>query len=95
MDKYQNNTLVEEMDAIILLNDNYSDKGLLKGYIGDVMSNFIEKYGTIIKIKYNPRIDYIEAIEKIYFGGINNEEKTKAYYKNMTDWRHALRKCQH
>ena len=39
--------------------------------------NFFEKYGTIIKIKYNPRIDYIEAIEKTYFGGINNEEKTK------------------
>ena len=48
MDKYQNNALVEEMDAIILLNDNYSDKGLLKGYIGDVMSNFIEKYGEPI-----------------------------------------------
>lgn len=28
MDKYQNNTLVEEMDAIILLNDNYAGKGL-------------------------------------------------------------------
>lgn len=52
--KYTNNALVEEMDAIILLNDNYADKGLFKGYIGDVMDNFIEKYGFVVADFYNP-----------------------------------------
>ena len=27
------------------MNDNYAAQGLFKGYIGAVMSNFIEKYG--------------------------------------------------
>jgi len=31
--------------------------------------NFFKEYGTIIKIKYSPRIDYIEVIDKLYFGG--------------------------
>ena len=54
MDKYTNNALVEEMDAIILLNDNYAAQGLFKGYIGAVMSNFIEKYGFVVADFYNP-----------------------------------------
>ena len=48
MNKYQNNTLVEEMDDIILLNDNYADKGLFKGYIGEVMENLIEERGFVV-----------------------------------------------
>lgn len=36
---------------------------------------FFEEYGTIIKIKYSPRIDYIEVIDNIYFGGNNHDEK--------------------
>lgn len=31
--------------------------------------NFFKEYGTMIKIKYSPRIDYIEVIDKLYFGG--------------------------
>ena len=31
--------------------------------------DFFKKYGTMIKIKYAPRIDYIEVIDKLYFGG--------------------------
>ena len=31
--------------------------------------NFFENYGKIIKIKYSPRIDYLEIIDEIYFGG--------------------------
>lgn len=37
MDKYQDNGLVEEMDDIILLNENYAKEGLHAGYIGTVM----------------------------------------------------------
>lgn len=31
--------------------------------------DFFREYGTIIKIKYSPRIDYIKIIDKLYFGG--------------------------
>ena len=54
MNKYQNNALVEEMDAIILLNDNYAEQGLLKGYIGIVMENLIEERGFVVADFYNP-----------------------------------------
>lgn len=37
--------------------------------------NFFENYGTIIKTKYSPRLDYIEAVKNIYFGGNNYDEK--------------------
>ena len=37
--------------------------------------NYFEKYGTIIKMKYSPRIDYLKEINKIYFGGNKNDEK--------------------
>ena len=37
--------------------------------------NFFKEYGTIINIKYAPRIDYIEVINKLYFGGNNYDEK--------------------
>lgn len=39
--------------------------------------SFFREYGTIIKVKYNPRIDYIETINNIYFGGNNYDEKKK------------------
>ena len=54
MDKYQNNALVEEMDDIILLNDNYADKGLYAGYIGVVVENLIEKMGIVLADFFNP-----------------------------------------
>lgn len=37
--------------------------------------NYFEKYGTIIKMKYSPRIDYLKEIDKIYFGGNKNDEE--------------------
>ena len=37
--------------------------------------NYFEKYGTIIKMKYSPRIDYLKEINKIYFGGNKNDEE--------------------
>lgn len=54
MDKYKNNTLVESMDDIILLNDNYADKGLHTGYIGTVMDNYIVKFGYVVADFSNP-----------------------------------------
>lgn len=39
--------------------------------------DFFRNYGTIIKMKYSPRIDYIEVINKLYFGGNNYDEKKK------------------
>ncbi len=54
MDKYKDNSLVEEMDAIVLLNDNYIEQGLKKGYIGVVMDNLIAKEKIIIAEFFNP-----------------------------------------
>ena len=54
MDKYKNNELVEEMDAIILLNDNYADKGLRKGYIGVVVDNLMDLRGFVLVDFFNP-----------------------------------------
>ena len=34
---------------------------------------FFEKNGYLIKDKYNPRVDYIEILEKLYFSGGNDE----------------------
>ena len=66
MDKYKDNTLVEEMDAIILLNDNYAKQGLFKGYIGTVMANFIEKYGFVVADFSNPiESGYIQPVIEI------------------------------
>lgn len=31
--------------------------------------SYFEKYGYIIKDKYNPRVDYIDILNKVYFGG--------------------------
>ena len=39
--------------------------------------DFFRNYGTIIKMKYSTRIDYIEIINKLYFGGNNYDEKKK------------------
>ena len=37
--------------------------------------DFFRNYGTIIKMKYSPRIDYLKEIDKIYFGGNKNDEE--------------------
>lgn len=31
--------------------------------------SFFKEYGKIIKVKYSPRIDYLEVINNLYFGG--------------------------
>ena len=66
MNKYENNELVEEMDAIILLNDNYAEQGLFKGYIGEVMENLIEERGFVVADFSNPiKAEYIQPVIEI------------------------------
>ena len=48
------NILVDWTDDIILLNDNYADKGLYAGYIGVVVENLIEKMGIVLADFFNP-----------------------------------------
>lgn len=38
---------------------------------------FFKTYGKIIKVKYSPRIDYLNIIDNLYFGGNYNDEKKK------------------
>lgn len=89
MDKYKDNGLVEEMDAIILLNDNYADIGLFKGYIGDVMDNFIEKYGFVVADFYNPftgkSIQPVVEIKKEDFRVISDSLADKRLVKEFKD----------
>ena len=54
MDKYTDNSLVEPMDDIILLNDNYKELGLKKGYIGTVVDNYIDTMGVVLVDFWNP-----------------------------------------
>jgi len=54
MNKYDDNKLVEPMDAIILVNDNYKNIGLKIGDIGTVVENYIEKLGIILVDFSNP-----------------------------------------
>jgi recombination protein U len=39
--------------------------------------SFFKSYGKIIKIKYCPRIDYLEVINNLYFGGNYHDEEKK------------------
>ena len=39
--------------------------------------SFFNKYGKIIKMKYQPRLDYIEIINNLYFGGNKDDEEKK------------------
>ena len=89
MDKYQNNALVEEMDDIILLNDNYADKGLFKGYIAEVMENLIEERGFVVADFSNPiKAEYIQpvmAIQKEDFRVLSDSLADKKLVKEFKD----------
>ena len=54
MDKYTDNSLVEPMDAVILLNDNYANAGLKKGFVGVVVDNLIKTHNIILADFDNP-----------------------------------------
>ncbi len=87
MNKYSNNALVEELDAIVLLNDNYIEKGLKTGYIGVVMDNLIEEFGIIIAEFFNPFTgdDIQSAIEikkedfRVISGSLTDQRLVKEY----------------
>ncbi len=66
MDKYTDNTLVEPMDDIILINDNYADQGLFKGYIGITVASFLPKWDYILVDFLNPvKGEYLVVQAKI------------------------------
>lgn len=66
-----------------LLNETYLLKAEdLEAFINNnerksVPLNFFKEYGKIIKIKYSPRIDYLEVIDDIYFSEVNNYDEKK------------------
>ncbi len=90
MDKYKNKILVEEMDAIVLLNDNYISQGLKAGYIGVVLENLIEEQGIIVAEFSNPFTaeDIQSAIEikkedfRVISGSVEDQKLVRAY-KNL------------
>ena len=56
----------EDLEAFINNNERKS-----------VPLNYFKEYGKIIKIKYSPRIDYLEVIDNIYFSEVNNYDEEK------------------
>ena len=90
MDKIKENMLVDWTDDIILLNDNYADKGLYTGYIGVVVENLIEKMGIILADFFNPitgeDIAILVEIKKedfrMYTGSLE-DEKIGRDFKNL------------
>ncbi len=87
MDKYKDNSLVEQMDAIILLNDNYIEQGLKKDYIGVVVDNTFGENETIIADFFNPitgqSIQPVIEIKKADFrvisGSLSDQKLVKAF----------------
>ncbi|MCD8040612.1 MAG: hypothetical protein LUF82_03745 [Clostridia bacterium] len=89
MNKYTDNTLVEQMDDIILLNDNYAAQGLYKGYLGVTIENLIEKLGYILADFYNPisgkDIAVLAKIKKDDFRVLSNSLEDKVAAKAFKD----------
>ena len=90
MDKYKDNTLVETTDAIILLNDNYLNKGLKAGYIGVVVDNLISSKGIILVDFFNPfngeDISVLTEIKKEDFrivSGSTSDQKLVKKFKDL------------
>ena len=87
MDKIKENILANWTDDIILLNDNYADKGLYAGYIGVVVENLIEKMGVILADFFNPitgeDIAILVEIKKedfrVYSGTLEDQKIGKAF----------------
>ena len=89
MDKIKGNILVDWTDDIILLNDNYADKGLYAGYIGVVVENLIENMGIILADFFNPitgeDIAILVEIKKedfrVYSGTLEDQKLGRAFRK--------------
>ena len=58
-----NKTFLLPIEALINFLNNYSRKSIPISYF--------EENGYIIKDKYNPRVDYLEVLDKLYFNGGN------------------------
>lgn len=56
-----NKTFLLTIENLSYFLENFSKKS--------IEFSFFEKYGYIIEDKYNPRLDYLKIIEKIYFKG--------------------------
>ncbi len=89
MDKIKENILVNWTDDIILLNDNYADKGLYAGYIGVVVENLIEKMDIILADFFNPitgeDIAILVEVKKedfrVYSGTLEDQKIGRAFRK--------------
>ena len=87
MSKMKENALVDWTDDIILLNDNYADKGLYAGYIGAVVENLIGKMGIILADFFNPitgeTIAVLVEIKKedfrVYSGTLEDQKIGRAF----------------
>lgn len=62
-----------KLNKTYLLTFNKLNEFLNKNTRKSIPLEYFEKNGYIIKDKYNPRIDYIEIIDKLYFNGGTNE----------------------
>ena len=62
-----NETYLLDTNKLEYFINNYNRKSIPLSYF--------KENGSLIKIKYSPRIDYIEIINKKYFGGNNHDEK--------------------
>lgn len=90
MTKYIENSMVEPMDAICVLNDKYLNQGIHKGYVGVVVENLIEQRGYIFADFDNPfKLEYIAVqveIKKEDFrvlGSSYEDKKIVKAYKNL------------
>lgn len=87
MDKYKDNALVEPMDAVILLSDDYEKQGLKRGYIGVVVDNFIKTDGIILADFFNPFTGEDVAVQakikkndfKVVSSSADDQKKVKVY----------------
>lgn len=83
------NTSSTEMDTIILLNDNYADQGLFKGYIGTVMENLMEERGFVVADFSNPiepgYIQPVIVIQKEDFRVISGSVADQKLVKEFKD----------
>lgn len=57
------------LDKTFLLDTKYLKDFIDNNTRKSIPLEYFEKNGKEIKIKYNPRLDYIEVINKSYFGG--------------------------
>lgn len=57
------------INKTFLLTIEYLIKFLDENKRKSIPISYFEKYGYIIKDKYNPRVDYIDILNKVYFGG--------------------------